>query len=196
MKKLKLGDIAEIQSGQSYPGKLESDPAGDYLVLNSRAITDPYTIVADKLITQSSKKFRPHKVLRQGDLLLGAKGTSNPAIVYVLDLKLVVASSYFLIIRVDEKIVKPEYIAWYLNHKLGKSQINRVATGATVKNLTKAKISKLSIVVPPLKQQNRIIEIALLQFRQQKILESLREKYKNYYDEVTVIEMLNSGENK
>ena len=187
-----LGDLTEIRTGQAFPGKLEDDPDGDYFVANSRAMTEENSLDAKGLVRMSSKTVKPFKCLERNDVLLTAKGNKQRAVLFDLMLEPVVASSFFLILKVLSPELNPAYLAWFLNHPSIQKQLSTIAIGATVAHLSKKRVMKLEIKLPIKEIQNKIVRCASLAAEEQRILTELNAKKKAYWDE-TLIQLVESS---
>ena len=75
-------------------------------------------------------------------------------------------------IRVDRDRVKPEYLAAYLNSSLCRPQVERAATGSSRPALDYRSVRQLRIVVPPLAEQDEIIEQITAKIEDLRYLES------------------------
>ena len=118
--------------------------------------------------------------LKTGDVLFAAKGTKNFAAVYESNGHPCVASTTFFVIRVQEKIILPEYLVWFLNHPATKKNLKSQAIGTALQSISKAVLQELEISIPPIETQRAILKIHSLQQQEQNIqkqMEDLKEKY-------------------
>jgi restriction endonuclease S subunit len=103
-----------------------------------------------------------------------SKGVNNYAIVIDQISFPVVASATFFIIKVDERVIIPEYLAWYMNQKEAQNYFSEKKAGTYIPNLNKQDILELPLKVPPLKTQKAIAKTAMLLNQEIKILEKLK----------------------
>jgi restriction endonuclease S subunit len=108
-------------------------------------------------------------LLRDGDVLFAAKGSRNFAAVYREINLPAVASTTFLILKVRDADLFPEYIAWYLNNENTQTFLRRYATGSSMVSVSKELISGLAIEVPSIARQRLIVKLAKLAERENRI---------------------------
>ena len=95
-------------------------------------------------------------ILRAGDLVITRTGRVGSAAVFG-EFRLPVLPGAFLIrFRLNRSIAIPAYFRYYFMSPLGQQQIESVATGSVQKNLNITNLHRLSIHLPPLKQQQAI----------------------------------------
>lgn len=123
------------------------------------------------------ERLRKH-LLQTDDILFAAKGLNNFAVVYDDSMGPAVASSSFIVIRLDRSIRKeldPRYLAWYLGHapevKLFHKQL-----GTTIPSISISAISELEIGVIPMERQQLILQIQNLRYRERQLSGLLEEK--------------------
>jgi type I restriction enzyme S subunit len=67
-------------------------------------------------------------------------------------------ASYLIRVRCDRRIIHPEFAAWFFQSPHYWSQIVDGATGTGQPNFNGSKLAELSIPVPPLNEQRRIVD--------------------------------------
>ncbi|MBE0392164.1 restriction endonuclease subunit S [Flavobacterium sp. PL002] len=162
-------------SGYSFREKIEHNPEGNVGILQMKDISNDYLNFDYQNIDKVSDfSFKDKFFLNIGDLLFVSKGVNNYAIaIEKIDFP-IVASATFFIIRVNEKIIIPEYLAWYMNQKEAQNYFSEKKAGTYVPNLNKQDILELPLTVPPLKIQKKIAQTATLLNRELGILEKLK----------------------
>lgn len=53
----------------------------------------------------------------------------------------------------------PKYISYYINSGFGKSYVNRMKAGAAQQNFGATSLGKMDVILPPIKEQHRIVSI-------------------------------------
>jgi hypothetical protein len=173
----KLSEIADIQLGFPFRGKIENLAAGDIHVLQPRDISGIGDIKWDSEgIGKVSLPGRATPMyLEASDILMPAKGRDNTPKVIPEDIndRLVVASPHFYSIRVTpryEKDLLPAYVAWWLRQKPIQDYYAKYAVGSAVKNLTRAVIEETPIVIPSDKEMvNTFMAVIFLDAHTQKL---------------------------
>jgi restriction endonuclease S subunit len=167
-----LGEIAKMTSG------LYAKPDISPEILYLQAIHYDEFGILDTLIEPKlslNKKTEPH-VLKEGDILFAAKGSNNFAVVYHRQNNKAVASSSFIIIRINIKyanILLPEYLAWYLSHTSTIRSFHKKQLGTTIPSISIKMLREMEIPLPPLQKQKTIISIQNLRNKEKKLLGQL-----------------------
>ena len=89
-----------------------------------------------------------------------------------------VPSATFFVIRVNEKLIIPEYLVWYINQKEAQNYLNEKKAGTYVPNLNKQDVMELPIKVPPLEIQKAIAQTAVLLNKEIEILDKIKNNRK------------------
>lgn len=116
-------------------------------------------------------------LLQEWDILFSAKWTRNFATVYRSEYWPCVASSTFLIIRLDSKEYLSEFLALILNNFQASEYFrenNLVWT--TVKSISKKIIEDFEVWIIDIEEQKKILDIYNLHKKQIEILENLVDK--------------------
>lgn len=170
-----IKNITNIQTG------LFAKPSGkgEVVFLQSRHF-DEYgqlltTLHPDLMAEGISEKH----FLRPGDVLFAAKGTKNFAAVYEHHNEPAVASTSFFVIRLTNKNVLPEYLAWFLNSSIAQTLLKGQALGTSIPSISKQVLENLEITVPGIETQKAILQITKLRQKEKALrqeIETLREK--------------------
>lgn len=115
-------------------------------------------------------------LLHHNDILFAAKGLNNFGVVYHTGLGNAVASSSFIIVRLQENYrhqILPKYLAWYLTHTPGVKLFHKKQLGTTIPSISIEKLSKLEVDVPSVDQQRRIVEVQKLRNREKQLIKQL-----------------------
>lgn len=162
-------------SGYSFREKIEHNPNGDVGILQMKDINDNYLSFDYQNIDKvNGFIFKDKFYLQKNDILFVSKGVNNYAIaIENINFK-VVPSATFFIIRVDEKIIVPQYLVWYINQREAQNYLNEKKAGTYVPNLNKQDIMELPIKVPPIKTQKSIAKTAVLLNKEIEILDKIK----------------------
>src|SRR5262249_34584560 len=68
------------------------------------------------------------------------------------------ASSYFFLVRPDQRVVRPRYLAWAINVPL-RSQVTTLMQGTHVPQVSIADFGELPVDLPPLGVQDQIVPL-------------------------------------
>jgi restriction endonuclease S subunit len=134
-------------------------------------------------------KSTSRHLLKEGDVLMVAKGAKNLAMVYDSKIGKAIASSTFLILRLMKKEslyyfqTDPAYVAWYLNHPSTQAILKAQAKGSSIQSISKKSLEELEIPIPSLERQRQILKLQELRNRERRItqrLDQLREHLLQY----------------
>jgi restriction endonuclease S subunit len=173
--KVTLKDITNIQTGLF--AKLLGE--GDVIYLQVKHFDEEGKLQSalhgDLLSAYVSEKH----LLKDGDVLFAAKGTKNFAAVFENHNQPSVASTSFFVIRLADKKVLPQYLAWYLNNHTTQTLLKGQAIGTSIPSISKQVLENLEITVPNIEIQRAILQITKLRNKEKSLkqkIEALREK--------------------
>lgn len=166
----KIQDIATIRSG----AYIKEAPEGVVCYLQ---VSDFNRIDGKFLLPKPTLEFNgkteSHLIL-DGDLIFAAKGTSNFCTVFDEKMGKVVASSSFLVIRITNRtIITPDYLCWILNREDSLAFFKVNAIGTSIPSIGKTLVEDYEISIPPMKIQQKIVEVARLQRQEQKLYQQI-----------------------
>jgi len=178
--KQNLRKLARISSGYQTRKGVEECPNGTHYLLQIRDFNKERTVVDSKgMMRISPPTVDPEAHLRQGDVIFLAKGQRNFAWSFCpMPEGPVIAASYFFVARPHDG-VSGEYLAWFLNQEPAQRYFARLATtGAHMPIIRREVMEDLEVPLPDLATQRKIIELADLAGKQQRLLADLAEKKK------------------
>jgi restriction endonuclease S subunit len=118
-------------------------------------------------------------LLKDGDVLFAAKGTKNFAAVFENHNEPSVASTSFFVIRLIDKNILPQYLAWFLNSHSIQTLLKGQAIGTSIPSISKQVLEHLEITLPNSETQRAILHITKLRNKEKSLkkeIETLREK--------------------
>lgn len=149
IKKVKLGDIAEIFKGKALPAKTKS---GEFALINLRDMTETGVDYSQLQTFSTDRKTLLHFLLQEGDVLIASKGTVKKVAVFEKQDRDVVASSNITILRPTQKVYG-QYIKLFLDSAVGEALLESVNKGKSVMNLSTQGILEIEIPdIPTVKQ--------------------------------------------
>lgn len=131
-------------------------------------------------------------MIRSGDLLFAAKGTSHLCQMFCHDVPAVPSTSLY-IIRPISNLVTAEYLCWYLNHPKVVAVVKAAQAGSSTPMIHKSTLENLGIVVPDIATQRLIFEVDALQRRENQLLKSLAEKKVQLTNQILFDEIINKS---
>jgi restriction endonuclease S subunit len=151
----KLGDIASITTGVYDKVQL----SGDTHYLQGKHFDEYGKIRKDIVIhpeLQADERLEKH-LLKDGDVLLIAKGESNRACLYQKEIGQAVASSTFFVVRITGGGLLPEFLQWYFNTGYMKDMFSGLSKGTQISSLSKKSLAEIEIPIPSLITQRTIL---------------------------------------
>ena len=182
-----LGEVFNIERGGS------PRPIKEYLTTSTDGIN--WIKIGDtkntsKYIYETKEKIKPEglkysRFVDIGDFLLtNSMSFGKP---YIMKTTGCIHDGW-VVFRNTYKIVNEEFLYYILSSKKIYAEFSRVATGSTVKNLNIDRIKGISILIPPLNEQRRIVEKIESEFAKidegLEHLENAKEQIKQYRQSV------------
>lgn len=172
--KANIKHITTIQTGLfAKPGGF-----GDVVYLQSRHFDQNGLLLTTLLPDLKAEDISDKHLLRPGDILFAAKGTKNFAAVYEFHNIPAVASTSFFVLRITEKKVLPEYLAWFLNTQATQTMLKGQAIGTSIPSISKQVLEDMEITLPSIERQKTILQITKLRNKEKALkqeIETLRE---------------------
>jgi restriction endonuclease S subunit len=171
---MKLSSIATINSGV-YSSTISK---GEVYYIQARDFDDNRQLVNNLTpVLSYEENFEKH-FLQPGDILIVAKGSSFLTAVFDGSYSPAVASTVFLVIRINNKqSVDPQFVSWYLNQSSTQSFLLSLSRGTSIPSINKKMLMEIDIPLPPMEKQKLIIELMQLQHKD-KILKRKIEELK------------------
>jgi len=122
------------------------------------------------------------ELLADHDILFAAKGSRNFAVVYDGSNGPAVASTSFIIVRINPeycKLIIPEYISWFINHSRTQRQLKAEAKGTFIPAITIKTLRHITIEIPDIEKQQLILSISLLRKKERQLfaeIDAVREQ--------------------
>ncbi len=170
MKKL-LFSIVEAQFGANVSGKT----VGMYPCLQGRDfnLKGEYQWLDPQFTDESALKYT--RLLTKGDILFSLKGKIF-ATVWEDQIQNAIATGTFLILKVKDPLVLPEYLALYLNSFKAKKYYDLHTKAATVNHIGKKQLEILPVEIPPLEKQQALVQLNKLIMLEKKLTSELLNK--------------------
>ena len=152
-----------LSSGYSFRGKIKNTHNGGVRVIQLKDFEENYTYIGDDCYLVDSDMIKSKYYLESGDILFTGKGTNNFALVFKgIDHIPTIASSALFVIKVDDSIANPEFVAWYINQSKVQNYFKTNEVGTYNTSINKTTLEETPIILPPLEVQTKIAKIANL----------------------------------
>src|SRR5207247_1461854 len=107
-----LKDVAEIRTGYPFRAKVEPVPQGSHAVIQIKDFDPDRRLLTEGLDRVQFTKPVDKHLVREGDVLFLSRGHRPFASAVPAGLPATVAASYFFVLKVTDKDVSPDYLAW------------------------------------------------------------------------------------
>jgi hypothetical protein len=174
-----LSSVAWIRAGYQSRSTVEESPDGSHALVQLRDFSaDRGSLDVSGVARIQPGGINPEQILQEGDVLFLAKGLRNFAFVPELLPSPSLAASYFFIIRPERRIL-PHYLAWFLNLGSTKKRFSRLSGYSAHMPVVRRDVLEQTLIpLPDLATQQKIVALADLAVRQEKLLVELAEKKK------------------
>jgi type I restriction enzyme M protein len=172
----RLGDLAKIKKTKSSKLK-QKDLVVKYVELSD--ISAQYNEIIN--FTEQLVHELPSRAsyeLKEGEIITAVAGnsigTSSHASAYVTkDYEGCICTNGFRVLNVDKKLINPFYLLYYFKSKNFLDQVFRFRTGAAIPSLLDSDLMNILILLPDIKEQNRIGKIIENGFEERKRYQKL-----------------------
>jgi hypothetical protein len=174
-KTILLSECAELSLGYSFRGRIESAPAGSHLIIQMRDLTADQRVDMEHAIRGDDQGFTSMHYLESGDLVFRARGTNTTAAIVAEVPERTTLASPLIRIRVKSDFLDPRFLQWFINLPASQLFLASGSQGSLVKMVSIEHLARLEIVLPPLEEQRRVVELAGICSREVFILRKLAE---------------------
>ena len=174
-RRCRLHEVARVQAGYLSRSPVRGSAKGTHRLLQSRDVS------AAGVCVDTAVRFHPERNtelyrVSAGDILVVARGQDHRANLIDADLDDVLVSSVFHIIRPRTDLVRPGYLAWWLNLPDVQTGIKVGSPGTGIGLLRRPTIEQVPVDLPPLDVQERIAAVMRLSRRRNALQAQLDSK--------------------
>lgn len=175
--KHQISEIADVQMGYQFRGKVEPEMNGTHRVVQIRDFDENLNLNIEGLWLVIPKSDARRYAVYRDDVLFLSRGHRNFATVVKGHIENAIAASYFFILRTKTKHVLPEYLAWYINQRPAQEYFHNIARRGTHMPLVPlSAFADLVVEVPDLSTQATISELDKLARQERALLDHLQER--------------------
>jgi len=165
-----LGDVSEIQVGYQSREGIRAHPDGSHFLLQARDFDNLHQVDWSNLTRFTPAGSTTKSEIQPGDVLFLAKGQDNFACPVNRVTNHVLAANSFYIVRPDQGMILPEYLAWWLNQAPAQEFIQLNRSGSSLPFLSVSALTRLEVPIPPIEVQRKIGELELLRKKEADLL--------------------------
>lgn len=169
-----IGDLTTLQGGYPFRGSIEESADGNALAVQMKDV-DPNHGVHWTGVTRTTLAGRKQPDwLKAGDVLFVAKGARFYAVCVDEPPSAAVCSPHFFLLQVRPKIaLLPAFLAWQINQPPFQRQLHQAAEGSSQLSIRRPVLESLTVCVPSLADQQRIVALAALARQERRTLHQL-----------------------
>ena len=155
----RLGEVLLIERGGS-PRPIDkyitNSPDGiNWIKISDATVSDKYIYKTREKITRDG--LHKTRVVNEGDFILSnSMSFGRP---YIMKTTGCIHDGWLVLRQTDKKLFETEFLYYLLSSPYVFNQFNELAAGSTVRNLNIALVSSVTIPIPPLSEQQRIVAI-------------------------------------
>lgn len=167
----KITELVDIRFGVN--GKATNE--GDITYIQGKDFNGFGQFTNKEIFLTKKDAITEKDLLKKDNILFAGKGSRNYAVVWNGEISEAVASSTFYVLTLKSKDILPEFLAWYLNSDRVQSFLRLIAKGAIISNIPKNELQGLSVNVPSIEEQHKIVEVDKLRLKEQILMRELAE---------------------
>jgi hypothetical protein len=169
-----IGNLTTLQGGFPFRGSIEESADGDALAVQMKDV-DPDQGVNWSGVTRTSLAGRKQPDwLKAGDVLFVSKGARFYAVCIDEPPTPAVCSPHFFLLQVRPRLpLIPDFLAWQINQPPFQRQLQQAAEGSSQLSIRRPVLESLTLCVPSLADQQRIVALANLARQERHILHQL-----------------------
>lgn len=173
-KNIQIGALATLQSGYPFRGSIgKSGDCGILAVQMKDVHPDCGLNWPDVTRTSLAGRKQPDW-LQAGDVLFLSKGARFYAVCIDEPPSAAVCSPHFFLLRVKRQVLLlPDFLAWEINQPPFQRQLQQAAEGSSQLSIRRPVLESLTLCVPSLADQQRIVALASLARQERHILHQL-----------------------
>lgn len=164
-----LSSVARVHSGYPFRGSIEVSAKGDVLAVQMKDVDVEDGVSWPDVIRTSLAGRKEPDWLKAGDILFVSKGARFYAVCIDEPPSPAVCSPHFFHLQVAPHVsLLPAFLAWQINQPPFQRQLQQAAEGSSQLSIRRPVLESLTVSVPPLAAQHRIVALAELA-RQERI---------------------------
>lgn len=179
---MKLQDLASVRSGLVLSRKQAKEPSEyRYPLINLRCIQQEGTIQLNEAdIYEAKEPLKGEYLSQSGDIIVRLTVPYTAVLIDETTSGMVISSN-FVVIRIEDKQLLPEYLFWLLNTQKVKRKIYENTT-SNMLGAVKAKfLTDFELTLLPLEDQYKIAQLNLLAKKENQLLKELATEKEKLY---------------
>ncbi len=155
-----LKEVAAISAGYPLRGSAEALDEGDAAFIQLKNVDPETGIDWPSVARVELPSGRKHRWLTSSDVIFASRGVKNFAYPIADSDERAVCSPHFYVLSIkDTHKLHPEFLAWQINQTPAQNYFRVTAVGTqAIMTIRRPALEALPIVVPPLREQELIVE--------------------------------------
>lgn len=179
---MKIGALADVRSGLVLSRKQSREPTDyRYPLINLRCIQQEGIIdLNESDIYEAKEPLKEEYLSQRGDIVVRLTAPYTAVLIDDTTSGMVISSN-FVVIRIEDKQLLPEYLFWLLNTQKVKRKIYENTT-SNMLGAVKAKfLTDFELTVLPVEDQYKIAQLNLLAKKESQLLKELATEKEKLY---------------
>ena len=169
-----IGNLATLQSGYPFRGSIEESTDGDSLAVQMKDVDPDHGVNWSGVMRTTLAGRKQPDWLKAGDVLFVSKGARFYAVCIDAPPTPAVCSPHFFHLQVVPQVpLLPAFLAWQINQPPFQRQLHQAAEGSSQLSIRRPVLESLSLCVPSLADQQRIVALADLARQERQALHQL-----------------------
>lgn len=180
--RMKLQDLASVRSGLVLSRKQAKEPSEyRYPLINLRCIQQEGTIQLNEAdIYEAKEPLKEEYLSQSGDIIVRLTAPYTAVLIDETTSRMVVSSN-FVVIRVEDESLLPEYLFWLLNTQKVKRKVYENTTSNMLSAVTAKFLTDFELTLLPLEDQYKIAQLNLLAKKENQLLKELATEKEKLY---------------
>jgi hypothetical protein len=169
-----VADLLDLQGGYPFRGSIEESADGDAVAVQMKDVDPDLGVNWSAVMRTSLAGRKQPDWLKAGDILFVSKGARFYAVCLDVPPHPAVCSPHFFLLQVKlASIVIPAFIAWQINQPPFQRQLKQAAEGTRQLSIRRPVLEALTLSIPSLADQHRIVALAALARQERQTLTQL-----------------------
>ena len=179
---MKLQSLASVRSGLVLSRKQSKEPTDyRYPLINLRCIQQEGNIDLHKAdIYEAKESLKEEYLSRQGDIVVRLTAPYTAVLIDDTTSGMVISSN-FVVIRIEDKRLLPEYLFWLLNTQKVRHKIYENTTSNMLGAIKAKFLMDFELVLLPIEVQQKIAQLNLLAKKESQLLKELAAEKEKLY---------------
>lgn len=179
---MKLRDLASVRSGLVLARKQSKEPTDyRYSLINLRCVQQEGTIdLSEADIYEAKGPLKAEYLSQSGDIIVRLTAPYTAVLIDDTTSGMVISSN-FVVIRIVDNRLLPEYLFWLLNTQKVKRKIYENATSNMLGAVNARFLADFELTALRIEDQHKIAQLNLLAQKESQLLKVLADEKEKYY---------------